>query len=120
MASFERFSVVVVPLPLTDRKAEKRRPAVVLSDQMNFGAPAGHSVMAMITSAMHQPWPLDVVLGDLEAAGLPTPSRVRMKLFTLDHRLVHRQIGKLGAQDQKALEKNLKTLFGQHKRKPPP
>ena len=56
---FERFAVVRVPFPFTDRVPSKNRPALVLSDRMAFNAPAGHSVMAMITSAANAPWPLD-------------------------------------------------------------
>jgi mRNA interferase MazF len=112
MAAFERFSVWLIPFPFTDQNAGKRRPAVVVSDESSFNAPAGHSVMAMITSSQHQPWPLDVVLSDLKGAGLPAPSRVRMKLFTLDHRLVIRQLGALSKNDQKTLDQSLTQLFG--------
>lgn len=48
--SFDRFAVVRVPFPFTDRNATKNRPALVLSDPVAFNTPAGHSVMAMITS----------------------------------------------------------------------
>ena len=48
--SFDRYAVVRVPFPFTDRNATKNRPAVVLSDAVAFNTPAGHSVMAMITS----------------------------------------------------------------------
>lgn len=48
--AFERFAVVRVPFPFTNRNATKNRPALVLSDATRFNAPAGHSVMAMITS----------------------------------------------------------------------
>ena len=71
MASFERFDVVRVPFPFADRQAEMNRPALVLSDRMAFNRQAGHSVMAMITSAGHTPWPLDVPITDLKSAGLP-------------------------------------------------
>ena len=47
---FDRYAVVRVPFPFTDRNATKNRPAVVLSDAVAFNTPAGHSVMAMITS----------------------------------------------------------------------
>ena len=102
MATFEAFDVVVVPFPFTDRLAEKRRPALVLSSS-SFNTPSGHSVLAMITSREHSPWPLDVALEDLSAAGLSAPSRVRMKLFTLDHRLVLRRIGSLADGDREAV-----------------
>jgi mRNA interferase MazF len=103
----ERFEVVVVPFPFTDRDAQKRRPALVLSPADAFNRESGHSVMAMITSAAGDPWPLDVALADLTAAGLPSPSFVRMKLFTLDHRLVLRRAGRLAARDAAAVETSL-------------
>jgi hypothetical protein len=68
--SFKRFEVVRVPFPFTDKNVTKNRPALVLSDESAFNAPAGHSVMAMITSAEHAAWPLDCVLQNLHAAGL--------------------------------------------------
>lgn len=42
-------------------------------------------------------------LSDLSSAGLPAPSKVRFKLFTLDHRLVRGEIGKLSAADVAAV-----------------
>lgn len=111
--NFERFAVVRVPFPFTDRAAVKNRPALVLSDTGAFNTPAGHSVMAMITSAAHAPWPLDCLLTDLAAAGLPAPSKVRFKLFTLDHRLVRGTLGKLSAADRQSVSVGLARLFGE-------
>jgi mRNA interferase MazF len=107
---FERFDVVVVPFPFTDRNADKRRPALVLSSA-KFNAAAGHSVMAMITSLGNAPWPLDAPISDLAAAGLPAVSVVRMKLFILDHRLVLRKAGQLAAKDRRGVEKALRELL---------
>jgi mRNA interferase MazF len=111
MASFERFDVVRVPFPFTDRQAEKNRPALVVSEAAAFNRPAGHSVMAMITSAGHAPWPLDVTIGDLKAAGLPAPSIVRFKLFTLDHRLVRGKLGRLAEGDRTKVARALRRLM---------
>jgi mRNA interferase MazF len=111
--SFERFTVVRVPFPFTDRNATKNRPALVLSDATSFNTPAGHSVMAMITSQGNAPWPLDCPIGDLKTAGLPAPSLVRFKLFTLDHRLVRGQLGKLSAKDGEAVRAGLDRMFNE-------
>jgi mRNA interferase MazF len=111
MASFERFDVVRVPFPFTDRQSAKNRPALVISDGQAFNRPAGHSAMAMITSAGHSPWPLDVSIVDLKTAGLPAPSIVRFKLFTLDHRLVRGKIGRLAEKDQASVQKALRKLL---------
>lgn len=108
---FERFAVVRVPFPFTDRDATKNRPALVLSDEATFNAPSGHSVMAMITSQGNAPWPLDCPIADLAAAGLPAPSLVRFKLFTLDHRLVRGELGKLAANDRASVSKDLALLL---------
>lgn len=110
--SSERFAVVRVPFPFTDRTAKKNRPALVLSDPRAFNTPAGHSVMAMITSAKNPPWPLDCPITDLEAAGLPAPSKVRFKLFTLNHRLVRGVLGRLSPDDEACVRAALERLFG--------
>jgi len=110
--TFERFTVVRVPFPFTDRDASKNRPALVLSDSAAFNAPAGHSVMAMITSQANAPWPLDCPVSDLAAAGLPAASKVRFKLFTLDHRLVRGELGRLSGTDQQQVSAHLAQLLG--------
>lgn len=97
--AFERLAVVRVPFPFTDRQASKNRPALIVSDEVQFNRPAGHSVMAMITSAGHPPWPLDCAIIDLAAAGLPAASVIRWKLFTLDHHLIRGVLGRLSKTD---------------------
>ncbi|MCA1939308.1 MAG: type II toxin-antitoxin system PemK/MazF family toxin [Dechloromonas sp.] len=109
--SFERFAVVRVPFPFTDRDATKNRPALVLSSARHFNTPAGHSVLAMITSAGNPPWPLDCPIEDLQCAGLPAPSKVRFKLFTLDHRLIRGQLGTLAIDDRARLGLALEKLW---------
>jgi mRNA interferase MazF len=109
--SFEQYSVLLLPFPFTDATATKRRPAVVLSSAKNFNDITGHSLMAMITASENTPWALDTQIKDLSMAGLNIPSVIRLKLFTFDHRLVVRQLGKLSADDAKRLGANLKRLL---------
>ncbi len=95
------FDVVIVPFPFTDRRASKRRPALALSSEA-FSEESGHTVLAMITSADNPPWPMDVPI-DAASAGLKSPSKVRMKLFTLDNRLILRKAGSLSARDRRSI-----------------
>lgn len=113
-STFATWDVVIVPFPFTDRAAEKRRPALVLSGAAAFNTEAGHSVLAMITSIKdeRQGWPLDTPITDFATAGLPAPSLTRMKLFTLDHRLILRKAGRLATRDQAAMKRALKKLLG--------
>jgi mRNA interferase MazF len=110
--AFEQWQVVVVPFPFTDRPVRRRRPALVVSRSEALGNRIGHSVLAMITSAGHSRWPLDVPVSDLGRAGLPSPSVVRMKLFTLDDRLVERAVGRLCKGDTESVVTALGRLFG--------
>lgn len=105
--TYDAFDVVVVPFPFTDRAAAKRRPALVLSDAAAFNAAIRHVVLAMITSATHAGWPLDTPVVDL----LPSASVVRMKLFTLDDRLIVRRAGALGRPDRENVRLALRKLM---------
>lgn len=109
--TFSAFDVVVVPFPFTDKTTTKRRPALILSDARAFNLQVGQAVMAMITSAKNSDWPLDIEIQDLDAAGLPAPSIIRMKLFTLDENLIVRKAGHLASPDQEKVKQALHQLF---------
>jgi mRNA interferase MazF len=109
--TFNAFDVVVVPFPFTDKATTKRRPALILSDAQAFNRQMGQAVMAMITSAKNPDWPLDTEIGDLDCAGLPSPSIIRMKLFTLDEKLIIRKAGQLAGPDQSKVIETLRQLF---------
>ena len=110
--AYKPFEVVVVPFPFTDRKAAKRRPALILSDDIKFNKASGHAVLAMITSQKNPDWPLDTTIKGIRRSGLTAPSKVRMKLFTLDSRLIIKKIGMLIDSDKKAVKKALQSLLG--------
>jgi mRNA interferase MazF len=94
----EPWSVIVVPFPFTDRPTDKRRPTLVISTR-SFNQ-RGHSVLAMITTKAAPAWIGDTRLRDHTEAGLPVPSLVRLKLFTLDNRLIQRKAGTLSRRDR--------------------
>ena len=106
----QAFDIVVVPFSFTDRAATKRRPALVLSSA-TFNQQAQHVVMAMITSAGQFAWPGDSAIQDLTAAGLTAACLIRLKLFTLDERLVIRKAGALAVVDQRKLQENWNGLM---------
>jgi mRNA interferase MazF len=95
----------VVPFPFTDRTAAKRRPALIVSKKA-FNR-NGHTVMEMITSAGHSASPGDVPLRDHTAAGLREACVARVKLFTLDNRLILRKAGRLSPADRAGVRRNL-------------
>ena len=90
--TFDSWDVVVTPFPFTEVAGVKRRPALVLSpSEFNF---TGYTLLAMITTAAGSIWTGDTQI-DHRAARLRHECLVRMKLFTLDSRLVERKVGSL-------------------------
>jgi mRNA-degrading endonuclease toxin of MazEF toxin-antitoxin module len=88
------WDVVVVPFPYSDRLAEKRRPALVVSSPQlsSFGL----VWLAMITSSDNESWACDVPIADLRGAGLPSPSVIRpAKIACIEPGRILRRAGKL-------------------------
>jgi mRNA interferase MazF len=54
----------------------------------------------MVTTKTHHPWPGDVAIEDLGSAGLKVACIVRLKVFTLDNRLIQRRVGRLSKDDR--------------------
>lgn len=100
----DRWDVVLVPFPFTEGPGAKRRPALALSNPA-FNR-SGHTVLVMITTRGHNPWPGDTEIKDHRAAGLPLRCLVRLKLFTLDNYLILRRLGRLAASDAARVEQN--------------
>src|SRR5690349_3929590 len=103
--TYNQFDIIVVPFPFVDSPTAKKRPAIILSSKENFNDKLNLSIVAMITSARNTPWPCDVNITDLAHTSLKKPSVIRMKLFTLDHKLILETIGSLSKKDQKSLQK---------------
>mgnify|MGYP003382312033 CR=1 FL=1 len=84
MPTFRQGDVVRVPFPYTDRDTQQHRPVFVVS----AGGLGRNEFLLwglMITSTVSRAWPGDVLIDDLELAGLPVPSIVRtLKVATIE------------------------------------
>jgi mRNA interferase MazF len=93
--SIKQWDVVVVPFPYSDKLAEKRRPALVVSSD-KFNTETGLLWVAMITSTENIGWHGDVEIPASVISGLITPSIVRTaKLATNELSRVVRVIGNI-------------------------
>jgi mRNA interferase MazF len=106
----EAWDIVVVPFPFTDSAASKRRPALILSTGA-FNRSSGHAILAMITSARQSSWPGDISLAPA-VSGLREDCLVRMKLFTLDNRLILRLLSKLAPKERHKVRASLEQSLG--------
>ena len=84
MPRFEAGQVVRVPFPYSDGTPRHHRPALIVATVGTDEAPFLLWVL-MITSSGNRPWPGDIGIPDLGAAGLPAPSIIRTaKIATIE------------------------------------
>ncbi len=107
MPDYEVWDLVKVPFPYTNRPVQQRRPALVVATPNDPGAPQLLWVL-MVTSAANRGWPGDIVVSNLQAAGLPAASVVRSaKIATIEARDAER-IGQLPLADRSPVAEALR------------
>jgi mRNA interferase MazF len=99
---YKPFTIIVVPFPFTDSPETKKRPALVISTEQ-YQRETNHISLLMITTAKHSSWYGDHQIIDMKSSGLSNPSIIRQKLFTIDSRLIKKQVGILSKEDQKII-----------------
>ena len=93
--NIQQWHVVVVPFPYSDKLAEKRRLALVISSD-KFNNETGLLWVVMITSTENIGLRGDVEIPNSGKSGLTTPSIIRTaKLATIERDRVVRAIGRL-------------------------
>jgi mRNA interferase MazF len=96
MEVYNKFDVVKISFPFTDTDKYKMRPALVVSNNI-YQSNTDHLILSMITSAKNSSWNNDIEITDYKSCGLPSPSIIRFKIFSLDCRLVISKLGNLDA-----------------------
>ncbi len=92
--------LVLIPFPFSDLQATKKRPVLALTSLDRHGDFIGLAV----TSVPQPPPNLLIDSTDLSAGSLPQVSWVRVdKVFTLDHRLVIKGLGRLNIRTMKQI-----------------
>jgi len=104
-----RGDIVVAAFPYTDLSGQKRRPALVLNENTEYG----DVILAFIsTQVPAYSSPTSILLAntdpDFQQTGLKTDSVIRLdKLATIERRLITRRLGKLGQSKLSSVDKAL-------------
>lgn len=106
------WDVIAVPFPYSERLAEKRRPALVVSSDALSSE--GFLWVAMITGAGKQMRAGDIAIAGLAAASLPGPSMVRTsKIATIEPSRVLRILGRLAQPERGAIASSIAAFLAE-------
>jgi mRNA interferase MazF len=95
-----RNDVVLLPIPFTNLKSRKVRPAIVI------GRKGADLFLVPVSSVLGN---TDFPLKAWRAAGLNVPSGVKAQVATVEERLVVKKVGTLTPADRETLDGRLRT-----------
>ncbi len=108
-SAINKWDIVVLPFPYIETNAQKRRPALVISNDA-FNQKTGLLWVMMITTSPAD-WEHDVDITNPAPTNLPSPSKIRCaKLATIEANRVVRVAGKLGRTDLETVKKMLDKI----------
>ncbi len=88
--------VLLVPIPFTDLSSSKRRPVVVVSNDVYNRQTADIVVVAMTSNFMPTDYGLTITSSALESGKLNRPSQIRCdKIYTLAQSVVAKTFGRV-------------------------
>jgi mRNA interferase MazF len=94
-----RNDVVLLPIPFTNLKSHKVRPAIII------GRNGADLFLVPISSVLPN---TDFPLKEWHEAGLNVPSGVKAQLATVEERLVVKTVGTISATDRQTLDERLR------------
>ena len=103
--------IVVVPFPYSDQLAEKRRPALVVSNDPVHRQ--GLVWLMMVTSAKHSQTAFDHIIRDLAPTGLKVASIVRpIKITCIEPDRILRRAGTLSDDEMNEITAVTRNFLG--------
>jgi mRNA interferase MazF len=104
--------LVLVPVPFTDLSSSKRRPVIIISNDIYHQQSADLVVVAMTSNPTIVPYSFTITSADLVRGALNRPGTVRAdRIYTLSQSLVIQTFGKVDNKTLHRIRKLLQELF---------
>jgi mRNA interferase MazF len=92
----EQGDIVLIPIPFTDLSSQKRRPVIVISNDMYNQKTADIVVVAVTSNPEQVDYSFTITSADLEKGTLNRPGKVRVdKIYTLSQTTVVKTFGRV-------------------------
>ncbi len=107
----EQGDIVLIPIPFTDLSSLKRRPVIVISNNICNRASLDIIVVAMTSNPATVPYSIRISSADLVEGALNRSGTVRVdKIYTLAQSIVVKKFGKVSVQVVQRIRQLLDTV----------
>jgi mRNA interferase MazF len=107
---YKHGDIVLIPVPFTDLTASKKRPVLIVSNDM-YNTESQDIIVTAITSNITQAG-IQITNSDMISGELPKPSVIRAdKIYTLHQAIVIKQIGSISKTVQDSVKKEICRLL---------
>jgi mRNA interferase MazF len=107
---YKPWDIILVPFPFTDLSRNKKRPALVISPE-NYNKGNDLIIMFITSNLSAFGRPGDYKITKWKEAGFPNPSMTRMKLATIEKKIIVKKFARLKEKDIKAIQHILSGFF---------
>lgn len=108
--NFSKGDIVIIPVPFSDNKGNKLRPAVVISNTMVHQT--GDVMIVQITSQLKQDKLSIPITSDDVTEALPVKSYIRVhKIFVLEQKLIKGKVSSLKTAKYKELIQRISQII---------
>ncbi|NQT96270.1 MAG: type II toxin-antitoxin system PemK/MazF family toxin [Candidatus Marinimicrobia bacterium] len=108
---YKQWDIVLIPFPFTDLKVVKKRPVLIIYPN-HFNQDEQDVIIVYMTSNLKSRDRVgDYKIIKWEAANLPKPTLMRMKLATISKSIILKKLGRLHQQDQIGFQETWNLFF---------
>jgi mRNA interferase MazF len=108
----EQGDILLIPIPFTDLSSRKRRPVIVISNDIYNHKTADIVVVAMTSSPATSDYSFTITSSDLDRGKLNRPGRVRVdKIYTLSQSIVVKTFGRVNSNVLDRIRSTLQDLI---------
>lgn len=107
----EQGDILLVPIPFTDLSSQKRRPVIVVSNNIYNQKTTDLVVVAMTSNPVEVDYSFTITSNDLEKGALNHPGKVRVdKIYTISKSIVVKIFGRVSGKVLDRIRLELQSL----------
>jgi len=107
----EQGDILLVPIPFTDLSSQKRRPVIVVSNNVYNQKTTDLVVVAMTSNPVEVDYSFTITSDDLEKGTLNHPGKVRVdKIYTISKSIIVKTFGRVSGKALDRIRGELQSL----------